>query len=652
MPIINETDRKGFRGRSLTWMIYILLVLGGMTMVYPFLVMVTGAASNSFDYERRSVLPRYLFSRPDRLMSTLCTYFPPAHRASLRQMRSFFPDIPEDWSLWTQMGDEPESTDAWASGQLARLDDPTQAKQIETAASDYGEFASTWDARESILAYDNRFIAPFLRDRYKTLEGVNQAWEIAVEDFSLINASEWSGEPIDQAGYTPLVDTRYEDLLKFREAYRENRFTPFLKHDAPAGYLRPAALRYVWEDYAGKELGEDSAQFLEHLPFPVPRDVDPKLLGVWDKFLLNGFPLRHIQVEVTDGRRRDFRRFVIDRFKNVGYLNDVMGGSDPSWQPVQGFEQVHFSATVPDGPLAKVWMDYLREQLPVAEWTIRETVPELAYQLFALRKHGSLDAINQAYGLHLTRLQELGIPFGEALLVTFRNHEREFTKDRLFGNYATVMDYLLHRGRAVRNTLILVFLAIFITLTVNPLCGYALSRFALRQGEKVIVFCLATMAFPAAVAAIPGFLLLRDLHLLNTFAALVLPTAANGMTIFLLKGFFDSLPQELYEAASIDGAPEFVLFWNISIPLVKPILALSMLNAFIAAYNGWQWAIIVCQDRSMWTIAVWTYQLSQTLGATPWLIMAAFIVNSIPVLLIFLLCQKIILRGIILPQMK
>jgi len=160
------------------------------------------------------------------------------------------------------------------------------------------------------------------------------------------------------------------------------------------------------------------------------------------------------------------------------------------------------------------------------------------------------------------------------------------------------------------------------------------------------------MAFPAAVAAIPGFLLLRDLGLLNSFAALVLPGAANGMAIFLLKGFFDSLPKELYEAATIDGAPEWQVFARITLPLVKPILAVSMLNAFLAAYNGWEWALIVCQDPRMWTVSVWTYQFYQTLTAQPYTVMAAYILNSLPVLLVFLFCQKIIMRGIVLPQMK
>jgi multiple sugar transport system permease protein len=302
--------------------------------------------------------------------------------------------------------------------------------------------------------------------------------------------------------------------------------------------------------------------------------------------------------------------------------------------------------------MARVWSDFVRTSVPVREWQVRDTLPEKAFQELVLRCHGSLAKINAAYGLKLSRIEELTIPFGEALLVTFRHRERAFEIDGITGNYRAVIDYLFHRGDAVRNTLILVLLSALVTLTVNPLAGYALSRFRLRSTERLIVFCLATMAFPAAVSAIPGFLLLRDFGMLNTFAALVLPGAANGMTIFLLKGFFDSLPRELYEAATIDGAGEWTIFTVISLPLVKPILAVSLLNSFLAAYNGWEWAIVVCQDPRMWTVAVWTYQFYQALGGQQFVVMAAFVLNSLPVLLVFLFCQKIILRGIILPQMK
>ena len=159
-------------------------------------------------------------------------------------------------------------------------------------------------------------------------------------------------------------------------------------------------------------------------------------------------------------------------------------------------------------------------------------------------------------------------------------------------------------------------------------------------------------AFPAAVTAIPGFLLIRDLGLLNTFAALILPTLASGMSIFILKGFFDGLPRELYEAAEIDGAGELQIFVRITLPMTAPILAVNALTAFITAYNSWEWALLVCQEQSYWTLAVWMYQMSQQFAGQPWAVMAGFVLVSIPTAVVFIVCQKVILRGIVLPSMK
>jgi multiple sugar transport system permease protein len=647
MPILNYTDQRTPKGRLVVLGIYASLLVGGVAMIYPFMVTLTGSVSNSFDYERRDWVPRWLWSREDRFMRVLVTHFPPEHRGAIRQMRMYFDGVPEDWQMWLQIGDDRKGSDAWARRQLARLDDPAGRKHLEARVRDYGEFNANWNPRESVLAYDQRYVSPFLRHRYEDLATFNKTWEVSVDDFSQINASEWSGEPIDQPSYVPLVDVRYRDLLDFRRDYRRNRFHPYLK-GTPAAYLRPAALRFLWEDYVAANAPnlQSAISNLKSLPFPVPTDAPAPQRALWLKFLQTDFPVRHFGIEVTPARQAAFRAFLVERFRNIGYLNRVLETSVTTWDEIQ------LTPTCPAMPVAQVWMDFVRTEVPVEERTIRDTLPELAFQRFALKRHGSLAAINEAYGLKLASLEQLQIPFGEALLVTFARRERAFTADLLTGNFRTVFDYLIHRGRAIPNTVILVALALLITLTVNPLAAYALSRFRLRSTERIIVFCLATMAFPAAVAAIPGFLLLRDLGLLNTFAALVLPGAANGMSIFLLKGFFDSLPQELYEAAAIDGAPEYQVFWRISLPLVKPILAVNMLNAFIAAYNGWEWAIIVCQDKQMWTVAVWTYQFYQTLGSQPYIVMAAFIANSLPVLIVFLACQKIILRGIILPQMK
>ena len=151
---------------------------------------------------------------------------------------------------------------------------------------------------------------------------------------------------------------------------------------------------------------------------------------------------------------------------------------------------------------------------------------------------------------------------------------------------------------------------------------------------------------------IPNFLLLRELQLLNTFAALILPTLASGFGIFLLKGFFDSLPTELFESATIDGARELTIFGRIVLPLCKPVLAYQALLAFMAAYGGFMWAFLVCQDERMWTLMVWIYQYQQASASFPYMVMAGFVLASVPTLIVFLLCQRVILRGIVIPTMK
>ncbi|MDD5171235.1 MAG: carbohydrate ABC transporter permease, partial [Syntrophales bacterium] len=167
---------------------------------------------------------------------------------------------------------------------------------------------------------------------------------------------------------------------------------------------------------------------------------------------------------------------------------------------------------------------------------------------------------------------------------------------------------------------------------------------------KILLFLMLTMAFPPMVTQIPNFLLLRELNLLNSFWALILPGLANGYSIFLLKGFFDSLPKELYEAAEIDGASEPRIFWQITMTLSKPILAVIALGAFTAAYSNFMFAILICQDNSMWTLMPWLYQLQQNSGQG--VLFASLLVAAIPTFLVFALCQNVIMRGIVVPVEK
>lgn len=217
-------------------------------------------------------------------------------------------------------------------------------------------------------------------------------------------------------------------------------------------------------------------------------------------------------------------------------------------------------------------------------------------------------------------------------------------------NFSQVIQEVLVQGNGVRNTVILVVLSVIGTLTVNPVAAYALSRFKLQQSYQILLFLLATIAFPAEVAMIPNFLQIKELGMINTFWALVIPGLVSGFSIFLLKGFFDSLPRELYEAADIDGAGEWQIFWGITMNLSKPILAVMALGAFTSAYGAFMFALILAPDPSMWTLMVWIYQLQQTSGQG--IIYASILITAFPMLVVYLCTQNMIMRGIIVPSEK
>lgn len=228
-----------------------------------------------------------------------------------------------------------------------------------------------------------------------------------------------------------------------------------------------------------------------------------------------------------------------------------------------------------------------------------------------------------------------------------KEHQAWISREFSTRNFRFILDYILINGGAVVNTAIFCLLAILAQLTVNPLAAYAISRYPIRASGKILIFLLATMAFPAEVAMIPSFLLLKGLGLLNTFAALVLPTAASGYMIFLLKGFFDSLPSELFESGQLDGAKEWKMLWKIALPLSRPVLGYLALVAFMGAYGAFMYAFLVNQNRETWTLMVFLYQLQLT--APRAVVMAGLTIAAIPTLIVFLLAQRTIMRGIVLP---
>jgi ABC-type glycerol-3-phosphate transport system permease component len=579
----------------------------------------------------------------------------------------------------------------FADRHLAGLDDPASAVRWTRMAADYAAFNRAYDLRNSACAFDPRDVAGFVREHFEAklraddpqgfaklapavrrraaLARLNAEWPVRYPSFFGIRMIAQQRAPLHHAGWDyPSDDPKMELYQELKRLYRVRAYgTDDGGGSAPTAYFsrtvpyesRPLWLAWLRRSDAQARLGlppgggftaDDYTRLagracagFEQLPFPLPDDAPAPLRAEWDRFIRTAYPRRLLGVRVTPERDEAYRRYVAGVCRTPAAYTRLTGQALPD--AARGFAGLR----LPPYENSTLWRNFI-PQVPLAQLEILSA--EQAWQAFLRARYGTVQAVNAAYGWQLAALDEARFPTREALAVTFvRRGWRDFFIGAL-ANYRTVGEYLFLRGQAFGNTVLLVLLSVLATLTVNPLAAYALSRFGLRSAEKILLFLLATMAFPAAVTAIPGFLLIRDLGLLNTFAALVLPTLASGMSIFILKGFFDGLPRELYEAAAIDGAKEWQIFLRITLPMTTPILAVNALNAFVHAYNSWEWALLVCQRQSHWTLAVWMYQMSQQLADQPWAVMAGFVLVSIPTAVVFIACQKIILRGIVLPSMK
>ncbi len=451
--------------------------------------------------------------------------------------------------------------------------------------------------------------------------------------------------------------------------------------------------KYVDDKYAGNRFNIASDGVGTHATPDLTQKYEAFLLQLAPEYWQAGF--RSASTQVTGKLAIRYHNWLRQRYSSIedlnkAYIEEAVGFQTveppaepfdlPKWQPNPGkkwAEWIEFKRSLPAEFRIPVrtqwlWQKFLAstfknqlagvprewvgkatrfEDLPLVSWTIPANTPKTNAVLLKDFQSKSqprflADPVESQWARFAGAPTEMPLVASNAAYV--QANAGSLRKEFAGRNYGYVLDYILLNGRAVWNTCLFCFLAILTQLTVNPLAAYALSRYPIRASGKILVFLLATMAFPAEVAMIPSFLLLKDLGLLNTFAALVLPGAASGYMIFLLKGFFDSLPQELFEAGSLDGAPEITMMFRIALPMSRPVLGYLALLAFMGAYGAFIYAFLVAQDQRIWTMMVWIYQL-QNSGAPKSVIMAALTLAAIPTLAVFLFAQRVIMRGIVLP---
>ena len=207
-------------------------------------------------------------------------------------------------------------------------------------------------------------------------------------------------------------------------------------------------------------------------------------------------------------------------------------------------------------------------------------------------------------------------------------------------------------GRLYFNSLFTSGIIVLGVLLSSSLAGFAFAKYRFPGRELLFYLILATMMIPFFVTLIPVFFIVRQLGWIDTYQGLVVPGLTSAYGIFLMRQFMVTVPDELIDAARIDGASEPMIYWRIVIPLVKPALATLGTFAFIGAWNNFLWPLLVLNSRELFTLPLGINSLRSLYADNTNLLMAGTAVAVLPMLLLFVLLQRYFIQGIALTGLK
>ena len=220
-------------------------------------------------------------------------------------------------------------------------------------------------------------------------------------------------------------------------------------------------------------------------------------------------------------------------------------------------------------------------------------------------------------------------------------------------NYHRVLTQkVLPFGCAYLNS---IFVSVLMTLGVvftSSLAGYSFARLNFPGREKIFFAYLATMMIPGVVTMIPVYILLRNMHWVDTYKAVILPGIFTAYGTFMLRQFFMTLPRDLEDAAKIDGCSLFGIYWRIILPLSKPALATLATFTFMGAWLSFMWPLIVLNSQEKYTLPVLLSYFQSQFHTNYTMLMAASMMAVLPIIIVFLFCQRFFVEGIKLSGIK
>jgi multiple sugar transport system permease protein len=223
-----------------------------------------------------------------------------------------------------------------------------------------------------------------------------------------------------------------------------------------------------------------------------------------------------------------------------------------------------------------------------------------------------------------------------------------------FQNYVTVLTMEdIPVGRFFINTLFVTVTVVLAQLLITSMAGYGFSRLNFRFREPIFYAFLLSLMFAGPVPQLPVYLLVRSLGWLDTYWALIVPGVSSAFSVFLFRQFFMAIPKELDEAARIDGAGDFRIYWKVILPLSPAALATAGAFTFFAIWTDFFWPLLATNSMHMRTLEVGLSIFRHSYGGYNWpLQMTAAVIVLLPLLILFMFLQRYFVRGIMIGSIK
>jgi len=219
------------------------------------------------------------------------------------------------------------------------------------------------------------------------------------------------------------------------------------------------------------------------------------------------------------------------------------------------------------------------------------------------------------------------------------------------GNYVELFTRL-NLGRSLLNSTVITLVTTLVSVLINALAGYAFAKLRFRGRDRTFRLLLVALVIPAQVGMLPLFLELKALHLVNTLPGAMVPYLASVFGIFMVRQYALSIPDELLDAARLDGASEFRIFRSIVLPVIRPILVTQGIFNLMSSWNDFLWPLIVLSDERKFTLPVALASLVGEHVQDAELMMAGAVLTVLPVLLVFFALQRLYIQGAMMGSTK